>query len=258
LDKCPKELLEYMAYFLGVEFPFAMDEATQRKFLKVMPSLYKIKGMEDSFNYLAREIFGSTSGVETTKQVYEEGMPPEEWRKIFVKVYVDGEQGGLNLKIDQFDKFIDYIRPVNRYIITQIISTFMDSYDTKNRAADDYFKDMTIFVDTMLDTLVLNVNEAVLERLIELFEETRYNNYSEAYTLDKATVTDTEAAGAVLELFSSEKITVNVETETVNASTEASMTSKGINVVYPAKFSNVNAKTNSMRYSHIDLGTVNY
>lgn len=137
LDKCPAEFLPYIAQTLGFDFPYALSENEQRRFIKVLPYLYMTKGEPKSFEYLAREIFGTQSTIQAYKETYVEGMTVQQWRRIYVEVTTDGEQLNLGRKEVYFRKFAELVRPVNTLLIAVLTTYLSDDYE-RERLGDDY------------------------------------------------------------------------------------------------------------------------
>jgi hypothetical protein len=148
VDNCPNEYVNLLAHLLGIDFPYSMDVATKKKFIKVFPTLNKLKGSPSSFEYLARETFGSTAVISTNKTQYVEGMPSEEWRKIHVRVELDGESLYLSDKEESFKKFAETLRPANSILVTDLALFYMDKFN--KRANVEYTTD--IFYDTLLES----------------------------------------------------------------------------------------------------------
>lgn len=139
IDKCPPEFLSKIVEGMGFKFPYALPENEQRRFVKMLPYLYKTKGTVRSFEYLAREIFGTKSSTKAYKAEYKEGMSPEEWRKIYVDITTDGEQLNLGRKEIYFRRFAELVRPVNTILIFFLTTFYDDFYDLRGRAWDcDY------------------------------------------------------------------------------------------------------------------------
>lgn len=142
IDECPKELLPLVAQQYGLEFPYDMDEASQRKFIKVLPTLYANKGTEEAFKYLAREIFGQGTNLNTQMAQKPEDMTQEEWeelgdwQKLLVYLEVDGETLKLDNKHLNFIKFCEIIRPVNTTVIPYLAVFYKDFYDRLNKSND--------------------------------------------------------------------------------------------------------------------------
>lgn len=145
LDNCPAKFLPLIAQFYGVEFPYSFDEATQRKFLKVIPLLYEHKGTDKAFRFLAREIFGQatvtnswTPNRRDTDMTEEEWIASGEWKKLYVKAEVDGETYELDDKANQFIKFSEILRPVNTVLIPHLSFFYLEEYDRAGKVKSTY------------------------------------------------------------------------------------------------------------------------
>lgn len=142
IDECPKEFLPLIAQQYGLEFPYDMDETSQRKFIKVLPKLYANKGTEEAFKYLAREIFGEATNLKANMAQKPEDMTEEEWeklndwQKLLVYLEIDGETLKLENKHINFLKFCEIIRPVNTVVIPYLALFYKDIYDRINRSND--------------------------------------------------------------------------------------------------------------------------
>lgn len=138
-DLCPAPLLPLLAEQYGLEFPYDMDEATQRKFIKVLPFLYQFKGTDKAFKYLAREIFGEGTVTNSYTLTPPQGVTWEEWindpqtksdwQKVFIRLEVDGENLFLDDREVNFVKFAELLRPVNRLIIPNLVLFYKDVRD---------------------------------------------------------------------------------------------------------------------------------
>lgn len=138
-DLCPAPLLPLLAEQFGLEFPYDMDEATQRKFIKVLPFLYQFKGTDKAFKYLAREIFGEGTVTNSYTLTPPQGVTWEEWindpqtksdwQKVFIRLEVDGENLFLDDREVNFVKFAELLRPVNRIIIPNLVLFYKDVRD---------------------------------------------------------------------------------------------------------------------------------
>lgn len=185
LDKCPAKFLPYIAQFYGVEFPYSFDEATQRKFLKVIPKLYEYKGTDRAFKYLAREIFGQASVTEAwtpTKDPsmsFEEWTNSEEWKKLFVSAEVDGETYSLDDKANQFIRFSEILRPVNTILIPRIKFFYKDSYEDRNSLAHLYEFDWVNCDDDTESAIKERLDNIDTFRLKEMLTE----DYASRFTL---------------------------------------------------------------------------
>ena len=139
VDLCPAPLLPLLAEQYGFEFPYDMDEATQRKFIKVIPFLYQYKGTDRAFKYLAREIFGEGTVTNTYTLSPPAGVSWEEWisnpstqqdwQKLFVKLEVNGETLFLDERVTNFSKFSELIRPVNMRVVPNLVLFYQDIRD---------------------------------------------------------------------------------------------------------------------------------
>lgn len=142
IDECPKEFLPLIAQQYGLDFPYDMDETSQRKFIKVLPKLYANKGTEEAFKYLAREIFGEATNLKANMAQKPEEMADEEWQKLndwqklLVYLEIDGETLKLENKHINFLKFCEIIRPVNTVVIPYLALFYKDQYERLNRAND--------------------------------------------------------------------------------------------------------------------------
>ena len=140
IDNVDSKYLPLIAETLGLEFPYFVDEKTQRKFLKIVPVLYKLKGTESSFNYLAREIFSIKSKISTIVPQYEEGISEEELRKIYLNIEVEGDIPNIQRKEEFFWQFAEAIRPVNKELLIILKLIYFANYDLQSRARDTIFE----------------------------------------------------------------------------------------------------------------------
>ncbi|MBO8161165.1 MAG: hypothetical protein H0Z24_05965 [Thermosipho sp. (in: Bacteria)] len=135
VDKVPKELLPYLAEMLGFYFPYDIPEQDQRKFIKIIPYLYRLKGTPTSFEYLGRELFGWDTKVEKNKVFYTGEDPVGGETQILdnetavVKVYADVEESLVFNKVENFKKFAEFIRPINTIISVVISYLYFDEYN---------------------------------------------------------------------------------------------------------------------------------
>lgn len=140
VDLCPAPLLPLLAEQYGFEFPYDMDEATQRKFIKVIPFLYQYKGTDRAFKYLAREIFGEGTVTNTYTLSPPAGVSWEEWisdpstqqdwQKLFVRLEVNGETLFLDDRATNFAKFSELIRPANKRVVPNLVLFYQDIRDS--------------------------------------------------------------------------------------------------------------------------------
>ena len=143
IDNVDSKYLPLIAKTMGLDFPYIVDEKTQRKFLKIVPVLYKLKGTESSFNYLAREIFSTKSKISTTVPQYEEGIPEEELRKIYLNIEVDGGIPDIKRKEEFFRQFAEIIRPANKELMIILKLIYYANYALRSRARDTIFEILT-------------------------------------------------------------------------------------------------------------------
>lgn len=173
MDTLESKYFPLITQSLGIEFPYNMTERELRKYLKIIPTLYRLKGTYDSFNYLAREIFNLRTKVETKKVEYEEGMPPEEWRKILINLEVDGTIPDLRKKEENFRKFIELIRPVNTIILLNLTLMYYDKY-FRDANVKDYGSKLTIY-ENNFDLYNKLIEESVFSSLTIKAESDNYN-----------------------------------------------------------------------------------
>ena len=159
LDKAPPELLPHLAKMLGFEFPYDMTEKEQRSLLKVLPILYKLKGTQTVFDYLARQIFGLDAKA-YSEWVSRGGLKGE--NLIEINVEASGELSNLQTRIDRYYKYSELFRPVNHKLFWRIILYHTDVYD-KQKILDEYDIEQ-LFIDD--DHIVPLGNEHLLNRLL--------------------------------------------------------------------------------------------
>lgn len=138
IDSIDPRLLHLVVRTLGLDFPYNMTENERRKYLKIIPAIYKSKGTEDSFNFLAREIFSTRTNITTIPETYVEGMTPEEWRRIYIRIEVDGTLPDLQRKEENFRKFVEIVRPVNRILVISLVFKYFDNYRFSELVRDHY------------------------------------------------------------------------------------------------------------------------
>ena len=211
VDNCPTEFLGYIVDTMGFVFPYALPEKDQRKFIKILPKLYKAKGTPKAFEYLAREIFGTSSGVRAYKETYVPGMTPRQWRRIYVEVSTDGEQFNLGRKQEYFKEFCELVRPVNTILVTVLIGYLQDAYDTDRLEdpyaldkVDDFFQedsyrfkwknsshkmDVDFFVDDKKSILDYKLDD-VIDKIQEEYQDFISYIDSELYRLNRAYETE--------------------------------------------------------------------
>lgn len=170
IDVVDSKHLMSLVQTLGLDFPYNMTDKERRKYLKIIPAIYKSKGTVDSFNFLAREIFSTKTNINTRAEVYEEGMTPEEWRRIFIDIEVDGALPDLQRKEENFRKFVELVRPVNRILVMNLILTYYAEYKFAERARD-LFNFEVIIVNTELDKFMSSLKDEVDKSILKLKAE---------------------------------------------------------------------------------------
>ena len=165
VDEFPKELLPLIAQQYGLEFPYDMDEASQRKFIKVLPTLYANKGTEEAFKYLAREIFGEGTNLQANmaqKPVDmsdEDWLNSDDWHKLLVYLEINGETLKLENKHLNFIKFCEIIRPVNTTVIPYLALFYNDIYNRLSIANDNSGLDFVQEKNT--EDYTANINDLI-------------------------------------------------------------------------------------------------
>ena len=158
-DKAPPELLPHLAKMLGFEFPYDMTEKEQRSLLKVLPILYKLKGTQTVFDYLARQIFGLDAKA-YSEWISRGGQNGE--NLIEINVESSGELSNLQTRIDRYYKYSELFRPVNHKLFWRIILYYTDVYN-KQKILEEYDIEQ-LFIDD--DHIVPLGNEHLLNHLL--------------------------------------------------------------------------------------------
>lgn len=191
IDKCPAQFLPLIAQYYGVEFPYSFDEATQRKFLKVIPKLYENKGTDTAFRYLAREIFGQATVTSTEVPVkppemsMEEWIESGEWKKLFVTAEVDGETYRLDDKANQFIKFSEILRPVNTILIPHLVFFYKDDYDRGDKVIERFDWARVSCDDDLENAIKVKLDVDHFEVLKDIIHEETYDFLAKAYDTDQ-------------------------------------------------------------------------
>ena len=171
IDVADSRYLHLLVQTLGLDFPYNMTDNERRKYLKIIPAIYKSKGTADSFNFLAREIFSTKTNINTRAEVYEEGMTPEEWRRIFIDIEVDGALPDLQRKEENFRKFIEIVRPVNRILVINLILAYYTEYKFDERVRDTFNSEI-ITINPELDKFISSLKDKVDKSTLRLKAET--------------------------------------------------------------------------------------
>lgn len=192
IDVADSRYLHLLVQTLGLDFPYNMTDKERRKYLKIIPAIYKSKGTADSFNFLAREIFSTKTNINTRAEVYEEGMTPEEWRRIFIDIEVDGALPDLQRKEENFRKFVEIVRPVNRLLVINLMLTYFDTYKFDERVRD-LFNSEIITINPELDEFVRSLNDELDKSILKLKAETEISHlkpydYRDPFNLNSNTL----------------------------------------------------------------------
>ena len=175
IDNARPEDLNLIVQSLGLEFPFNMTDTERRKYIKTIPSIYKLKGTEASFNFLAREIFSTKTNINTRVAEYVGGMTPQEWRRIFIDIEVDGALPDLQRKEENFRKFVEIIRPVNRILVINLMLMYYDDYKLSELARDEHIIDILRHSGGIENYLKNILESSVKEKLKRLEGIDSYN-----------------------------------------------------------------------------------
>ena len=192
IDVADSKYLHLLVQTLGLDFPYNMPDNERRKYLKIIPVIYKSKGTADSFNFLAREIFSTKTNITTTAEEYEEGMTPEEWRRIFVNIEVDGALPDLQRKEENFRKFVEIVRPVNRILVINLILAYYTEYKFAERVRDPFNSEI-IIVNPEMDKFMRSLKDEVDSSILKLKAETEISHlkpydYRDPFNLNSNTL----------------------------------------------------------------------
>jgi phage tail-like protein len=211
LDYAPAELLPEIAKMMGFDYPYDMSEQEQRSLLKVLPTLYKIKGTKSVFNYLAQQIFGfdATASVDWVSRG---GLNGE--NLITLNVSADGEKTYLQTRIDRYSKYSEQFRPVNHKLFYDINLFYADTYDRQTKIVEDYDVEQ-IFINDDYDPYEnFFLNHLILGNTTYSFPQLQGDIYdrskiSETYT-DSILLDDKE------EVYNKSGIVEELSTEIIN------------------------------------------
>lgn len=185
IDVADSRYLHLLVRTLGLDFPYNMTDKDRRKYLKIIPTLYKSKGTADSFNFLAREIFSTKTKINTRAEVYKEGMTSKEWRRIFIDIEVDGALPDLQRKEENFRKFVEIIRPVNRILVINLIFAYYTEYKFAERVRDSFNSEF-IIVNPELDRFMSSLKDEVDSNILKFKAETEISHLKPYdYSLEK-------------------------------------------------------------------------
>lgn len=175
IDVADPRYLHLLVQTLGLDFPYNMTDKERRKYLKIIPSIYKSKGTAKAFNFLAREIFSTKTKISTRAEVYKEGMTPKEWRRIFIDIEVDGALPDLKRKEENFRKFAEIIRPVNRILVINLILVYFTEYKFAERVRDSFNSEF-IIVNPELDRFMKSLKDEVDSNILKHKAETEISH----------------------------------------------------------------------------------
>jgi phage tail-like protein len=169
VDNTPPELLPHLAEMLGFEFPYSMSVNEQRSLIKLLPTLYKLKGTQSVFDYLSRQIFGLDAKA-YSDWVSRGGENGE--NLIRINIEANGETPNLQPRIDRYYAYSEKFRPVNHKLFWSIVLHYTEDYERQSKLHIDYRPDI-IFMDDdynpnedfLLNTLVLNDTKYRFPRL---------------------------------------------------------------------------------------------
>lgn len=192
IDVADSRYLHLLVKTLGLDFPYNMSDKERRKYLKIIPSIYKSKGTADAFNFLAREIFSTKTKINTRAEVYKEGMTPKEWRRIFIDMEVDGALPDLQRKEENFRKFAEIVRPVNRILVINLVLVYYTEYKFAERVRDSFNSEI-IIVNPELYRFMGSLKDEVDSSILKLKTETEISHlkpydYREPFNLNSSTL----------------------------------------------------------------------
>lgn len=87
--ECGIEHLENIARSHGFTLNPELSEVQKRRLLDALPFIERNRGTNLAFNAIAKELFGSGATAYTTKVNYVNGMTPDQYRKLKVKLGFD-------------------------------------------------------------------------------------------------------------------------------------------------------------------------
>lgn len=193
LDKTPPELLPHIARMMGFDFPYDMTVKEQRSMLKILPTLYRMKGTQSVFDSLARQLFGLDAKAfsEWKSRAGDNGE-----NQIQINVEANGETANLQTRIDRYYKYSEQFRPINNKLFWRIVLHYVDDYPRQEKMQIDYLVDK-LFIDDdfdpnetfLLNSLILTNSNYKTPRLQGDWYD-KYNKLGEIYTFDKMFLKD--------------------------------------------------------------------
>lgn len=191
LDRTPSELLPHIAKMMGFDFPYDMTVQEQRSMLKLLPTLYKLKGTNTAFDYLARQLFGLDAKA-YSEWVSRGGDNGE--NQVRINIEANGETTYLQTRIDRYYKYSEQFRPINHKLFWKIMLHYNDEYKRQEKSSIEYMIDR-VFINDDFDPnlmprlnngLILSENGIVLPRLMGEFYD-RANIVGDIFNFDKIT-----------------------------------------------------------------------
>jgi phage tail-like protein len=190
---CPAEFLPLIAETFGFSFPHTLTELEQRRFVKMLPELYKIKGTDDSFIQLAQAIFGNDSSINIWRTQRAEGVPVSEWRTIHIEVEATNMQdtNRQTLLENFFKTYVNMLRPINKYLDVNVYFFYKENLNIRGNALEEISPD--ILSDLNADTrtaTTLEIYDIIV--LIHIEDETRSYDVNADENTEMATMTEDE------------------------------------------------------------------
>ncbi|AEZ50528.1 hypothetical protein F400_gp081 [Bacillus phage BCD7] len=143
IDKCPPEFLPHLFRQIGFDIPYEMTEIEQRGLLKLVPTLYKLKGTSAVFDYLARQIYSkeATTNVVWKNRTYNPDGTVKDRNRIVITIDVNEGTGEDKIaqKLELFSKQAEKFRPVNHELFPSIILYYEDKYNEDRSRFDDSY-----------------------------------------------------------------------------------------------------------------------
>jgi phage tail-like protein len=137
-DRVPAKFLPDLASALGFEFPYDLDEQTQRTYIKNAVISYKIKGTETALLFMIRELTRFKTWLDIDKET----------RHVDIYLEVDMGRQGFDRIVEKADFLLqEFAPPVKSY---QIINVFIWFEDFIKRMSDE--DTVTVNQYTSLDT----------------------------------------------------------------------------------------------------------
>lgn len=163
-DRCPKEFLPLLADILGFEFPFDVSEKVQRRLIKAMSKVYKIKGTKQSLRFLINEVTGYDSKI----------LNEDVMNKTFaIQVMADGTDLEMEDKNRKIVILLDRYRPIGSFY-TLLLKVFYSDVLTVSQKSSwlDEIDSLVSIKETNIEDatwLVSNIVEYTLDKYKDAF-----------------------------------------------------------------------------------------